>query len=220
MTGRRRRAFDPNALDNDLDAILPSAASTSYESEPAVTPPQQEPQVLPPLPDNPAPAKPNRRSTPSADRIRAKASEATGRVSPPEVALDPAVYTALRDLTLRERRTHPARARSYGQVVLDAIDQHADQLQQHWRETTGPRVGGLFRRIDQTFPTGRRRHSTSPARVPLAGVIASDADLMDELARQWGAGSRSALVEKALRLYLGVHDQPSTTGQSVDATGS
>jgi hypothetical protein len=126
-------------------------------------------------------------------------------MSPPEVAVAAEVYAALRDLTLSERRSDPVGARTYGQVALDAVEQHADELQRHWINRPVPRSGGLFTRVsDSSGPAKRRRHAAAPARVPLAGVIASDTDLLDDLAAQWGAGSRSALVEAALRLYLKV----------------
>jgi len=38
--------------------------------------------------------------------------------------------------------------------------------------------------------------------VPTACILSSDAAQLDHLAGAWGAGSRSALVEAALRLYL------------------
>jgi hypothetical protein len=131
------------------------------------------------------------------------ASANPNRVAPPEVALPEEIYSALRALTLAERGTDPTTARSYGQVVLDAVEQHADDLKTHWSNAVPSAGTGLFKRAEVGRPT-RRRHNAPRARVPLAGVINTDAALLDQLANDWGAGSRSALVEEALRLYLEV----------------
>ncbi|WP_081608673.1 hypothetical protein [Rhodococcus ruber] len=143
-------------------------------------------------------SEPRKRSRPREGREGGTAP--VSRTAPPEVSLSPAVYEALRALTLRERASNPTTARSYGQVVLDAIELHAVELEAHWRAAAGS-SGGLFQR-KQAAGARRRRHSEPQARVPLAGVISSDAKVLDQLAEQWGAGSRSALVEQALRLYL------------------
>lgn len=131
------------------------------------------------------------------------ASANAARLAPPEVALPEEVYSVLRSLTLAERTADPTTARSYGQVVLDAVEKHADDLKGHWAKPVAPTGTGLFRRVDTGRPT-RRRHNAPRARVPLAGVINTDAAVLDQLATDWGAGSRSALVEQALRLYLDV----------------
>jgi hypothetical protein len=118
------------------------------------------------------------------------------------VALAPDVYQALRELTLRERAATPTTARSYGRVALDAVEAHATELAKHWAAPPARATGSLFSR--GTDVARRRRHAQAPARVPLAGVVARDVDQLDKLATDWGAGSRSALVEAALRLYLDV----------------
>ncbi|OZD03400.1 hypothetical protein CH275_16635 [Rhodococcus sp. 06-235-1A] len=132
------------------------------------------------------------------------ASANVARLAPPEVALPEEVYSVLRSLTLAERTADPTTARSYGQVVLDAVEKHADDLKGHWAKPVVSTGTGLFRRVETGRPT-RRRHNSPRARVPLAGVINTDAAVLDQLASDWGAGSRSALVEQALRLYLDVH---------------
>ena len=87
-----------------------------------------------------------------------------------------------------------------GRVVLDAIDTHVDVLATYWKAPQPPSAG-LFRRQSGDTPR-RRRHEQAPARVPLAGIIVSDVGQLDQLVTDWGAGSRSALVEAALRMYL------------------
>ncbi|WP_407727556.1 hypothetical protein ACJEDT_26050 (plasmid) [Rhodococcoides fascians] len=144
-----------------------------------------------------------RRADARRKSVRRDSSTGSNRVAPPEVALPEEIYSALRSLTLEERSVDPTTARSYGQVVLDAVEQHAGQLQAHWEQSAAISSGGLFKRAEAGRPI-RRRHNAPRARVPLAGVINSDAAVLDQLASDWGAGSRSALVEQALRLYLRV----------------
>lgn len=132
---------------------------------------------------------------------RDSATASVNRSAPPEVALPHEIYTALRALTLNERSVDPIKARSYGQVVLDAVEEHAGELKAHWTGAITSSGTGLFKRAEAGRPT-RRRHNAPRARIPLAGVINSDTALLDQLAIDWGAGSRSALVEQALRLYL------------------
>ncbi|MFC0446534.1 hypothetical protein CJ179_34655 [Rhodococcus sp. ACS1] len=137
-------------------------------------------------------------------KTRNDSSTAPIRTAPPEVYLPPAVYTALRQLTLEERQRDRATARPYGQVVLDAVERHAGELQRRWSTEEPQSSAGLFKRRETSAQPRRRRHSEIQARVPLAGIIASDTATLDALAEEWSAGSRSALVEHALRLYLGV----------------
>ncbi|OZD69054.1 hypothetical protein CH298_27110 [Rhodococcoides fascians] len=145
-----------------------------------------------------------RRADARRKNSRRDSTSNAARVAPPEVAMPHEVYSALRTLTLEERSANPITARSYGQVVLDAVEKHADDLKAHWSKAAETAGTGLFRRAETGRPT-RRRHSAPLSRVPLAGVINSDAAILDQLAGDWGAGSRSALVEQALRLYLRVN---------------
>ncbi len=89
-------------------------------------------------------------------------------------------------------------------MALDAIEAHADELAQLWNASRAPETAGsgLSSSPGQTRSSARRRHAQAPARVPLAGVLGSDVEQLDAVAREWGAGSRSALVEAALRRYL------------------
>lgn len=212
---RRKAAFDPAAI-GDLDELLPSlnlvreAAPLVDEVKPAEelqqpSAPRPAPQPIPEESPQDARNDTGRIKTPEHRRrssARGSGSTVASRTAPPEVALSPAVYAALRALTLRERAQDRTTARSYGQVALDAVELHAAELQEHWKAPVSPTTG-LFKRRDESA-TPRRRHSEPQARVPLAGVIPSDAEALDRLAEEWGAGSRSALIEQALRLYLGL----------------
>jgi hypothetical protein len=191
-TPRRRAAFDPSAL-NDIDDLLPPLPTPSPADASNVAVPQHK-SVVAQSSDG---TTKNRESRPAA-RSRTTAASTSGRVAPPEV------YVALRALTLRERATNPVTARTYGRVALDAIEAHADELAQLWNTSHAPETAGsgLFSSPEQTRSSARRRHAQAPARVPLAGVLGSDVEQLDAVAREWGAGSRSALVEAALRRYL------------------
>ena len=205
-TTRRRRAFDPEAL-GDIDELLPPLPETVQSVSPPVVraKPPTERAAAPVTPAPPEVASPP--PVPAVARAPSSPNPPDGafanpgsRVSPPEVALAPDVYRALRALTLRERTASPTTARSYGRVALDAIDTHADALATYWK-TSQPPSTGLFSRQSGDTPR-RRRHEQAPARVPLAGIIVSDVGQLDQLVVDWGAGSRSALVEVALRMYL------------------
>lgn len=126
---------------------------------------------------------------------------ATSSVPTAEVA--PQLHRLLRRLTNKERSKDPITARTYAQVVLDAIEAHQEQLATHWRmEASGAQGGGgLFSRRPAA-PARRRRHAEPPARVPLTGLNRADGQVLDRLVTTWNAPSRSALVEQALRFYL------------------
>jgi hypothetical protein len=189
----RRSAFSPDAI-SELGEILPTIPLPTPAAEAA---PHREPSPLTLAP--PAPAEDvEAESAPAPQAARGRA---------PEIAIAPEVYKALRALTLREREVSPSHARTYGQVVLDAVEDNATTLARHWRNGRQRPKSSLFQRVNPEAPR-RRRHSQAPARVPLAGILASDAAQLDRLAVEWGAGSRSALAEQALRLYLEVAPVP------------
>jgi hypothetical protein len=203
---RRRPAFDPTALGN-IDELLPALPAAPATSTPPVVTrtPTQEPPAPTTTQTGEIPSHTAATPVRSARKERPAATgdapaEPAARINAAEVALAPDIYRALRALTLRERAATPTTARSYGQVALDAIDTHADQLANYWHTPQQPTPGLVSRRATGT--PRRRRHAQAPARVPLAGIIASDIHQLDELVDTWGAGSRSALVEAALRMYL------------------
>lgn len=125
-------------------------------------------------------------------------------VSVPTAEVAPQIHRLLRQLTTKERSRDPISARTYAQVVLDAIEAHQEQLATYWRteaisEPTGG--GGLFSRRPATS-SRRRRHAQPPARIPLTGLNQADGKVLDGLVAKWNAPSRSALVEQALRFYF------------------
>ncbi|WP_051158155.1 hypothetical protein [Nocardia carnea] len=110
------------------------------------------------------------------------------------------VAEALRNLTHAEKQRR-GEGRSYGAVVLDAIEEHQAELKKYFEANVAKPTSGLFSRVE-AGPQKRRRHTTPPVKIPLAGIIPSDIDALDTLANEWQAGNRSALVDKALQLYL------------------
>ncbi|MEC3920368.1 hypothetical protein [Nocardia sp. CDC160] len=209
----RKGAFKQDDLD-DIDDLLPPSppalASPSAPPQPAVAaaqPIQQPPTAAEPVP--PAPKAP-RRSTPKTvaattdtpgKRTRATASRPRAVQSIAEAHVAARVAEALRHLTHSEKQQR-GKGRSYGEVVLDAIEEFETELRQHFQELANAKPSGrLFRRVDQTRPR-RRRHTEPPVKIPLAGIIAPDIELLDNLVVEWQAGSRSALVDEALQLYL------------------
>lgn len=125
-------------------------------------------------------------------------------VSVPTAEVAPQIHRLLRRLTTKERSRDPITARTYAQVVLDAIEAHQGQLATYWRVdaiNAQGEGGGLFSRRPAA-PPRRRRHAEPPARVPLTGLNPADGQKIDQLVGEWNAPSRSALVEQALKFYL------------------
>lgn len=90
---------------------------------------------------------------------------------------------------------------SYGVVTLLAVQANADELSRYWtegpgRETAGADGGGMF---------GVTVRKAGPKKVPwqLHGTTSEQVELLDGFVEQWGAPSRSELVEVALTMYLG-----------------
>lgn len=132
--------------------------------------------------------------------VPAPSADAQTRHRPPEVNLAAEVYDALYQLQIAEKKTRKGLARPMGTIVLDAIEKHADRLQRTWaatEETVGE--GGLFVRPSTSAVPRRRRHAVAPRTVVLSGVNPINGRKLDALVEAWGAGTRSALVEQALR---------------------
>lgn len=217
---KRRSVFAVDAL-SDIDDILPAVSTPPAPAEvdpvdSAPDPTTVETAAAPSAPRLVSPTVPgtdaDAAGPPTADRAdgsrrrnrrraRGQESQPTTRLARfvPEVAIATDVADSLRALTLHERSVNAVAARTYGQVVLDAIEAHAEQLSTHWSGESTPASGGLFSR---NVAPQRRRHQAPPARVALAGISIEDTQQLDRLVERWKAGNRSALVEQALRLYL------------------
>ena len=188
MAGKRGVFVD--SLD-DIDELMPPPIP-----DPAAPAVQQAPdELIEPAPPTPV----ERVDTPRPPRRRRAAA------SVPTAEVAPNVHRLLRRLTAKEKGQNPITARTYAQVVLDAIETHQEALSTHWTTGAGTESGGaeggLFKR-QPAVPARRRRHAEPPARVPLTGLNPDDAKKLDDLVVMWSAPSRSALVEQALRLYL------------------
>lgn len=184
---------------DDIDDLMPQRPETpsvrdAAELEPAADEVEEADDDLP-EPGEPV-AVGDSRLIPPRRRRRAASSVPTAEVAPQ-------IHRLLRRLTNKERSKDPITARTYAQVVLDAIEAHQEELATHWRmEASGAQGGGgLFSRRPAA-PARRRRHAEPPARVPLTGLNWADGQVLDRLVTTWNAPSRSALVEQALRFYL------------------
>ncbi|MEU0539917.1 hypothetical protein ABZ319_08590 [Nocardia sp. NPDC005978] len=206
----RKGAFKSDDLD-DIDDLLPPPPPPAAVPPTLPTPPAVVETLRAVETPEPAPApKPARktaaRSAPAAEpaaskRTRQAPARARATQSTPEAHVASVVADALRRLTHAEKQQR-GRGRSYGEVVLDAIEQFETELREHFTEQVEAKPKGrLFQRVDSSRPR-RRRHAEPPVKIPLAGIISTDVESLDLLADEWHAGSRSALVDQALRLYL------------------
>jgi hypothetical protein len=127
------------------------------------------------------------------------------RTRPPEVLLSAEVYEELYRVQMAEKKVRRGLARPMGTIVLDAIEAHASALATTWSDER-PSVGEgqLFERMSSNAVPRRRRHATAPRTVVLSGVTAGNGQRLDDLVLTWGAGTRSALVEQALRYQFGL----------------
>ena len=117
---------------------------------------------------------------------------------PPAAWISSDVYSRLLEYpTRRSGRGVLQRGRS-GVIALDAIESHAAELASSWKgRRIFPHPGKLFvREINSRY----RRHDLPPQAITLQGVGPENAKLLKRLKKQWGAGSVSNLVERALRL--------------------
>jgi len=194
---KARPVFDPDALKDELDDMWPPKTPTT-------TPRAATTERV----TNPVSAQQSA-SAPSADPSSepTSAGEATTtvvmqhrRYRPPEVLLSAEVYDALYQLQIAEKKTRRGLARTMGMIVLDAVETHAERLKSTWTAAQD-RVGegGLFVRPSSAAVPRRRRHAVTPRTVVLSGVNATNGRQLDALVGSWGAGTRSALVEQALR---------------------
>lgn len=132
--------------------------------------------------------------------VRRPVAPAEPAASVPSAQVDPAIHDRLVKLTSKERARNTTTARTFAQVVLDSVEKHQDELAEFWLKPAEDSGSGLFRRQKvTTSPKRRRKHEKPPARIPLGGIDPVDLATLDQLALQWNAGSRSALVEQALR---------------------
>ena len=218
---KRKPVFDPNAIDDVLDAgwsapavrPLPAPPPPPADSHLRAVPREETPTTAPPpvAPERieesarraPArrPAEPTTRTTKSP-HPGARAP----RPRPPEVLLSADVYQRLAQVSAKEKLDKPSKARPFGVIVMDALEHHAQQLATAWTqdEPATPVGGALFIRPVATVVPRRRRHITPARNVPLAGIDPANARLLDEYVVTWNAGTRSALVEQALRYEFGL----------------
>lgn len=225
MSSSRPKAkpvFDPSALDDDLDEMWPAAparpparpveVSRPAPPEAASAVPEETSSQVKPAQASGVP-EPGRSQSPTASsgdarrpgrRLNSVTVTAAGpakRVRPPEVLLSSEVYDELYRVQIAEKKTRRGLARTMGAIVLDAIEAHAARLATTWTNQQPASVGEgqLFERPSSNAVPRRRRHVTAPRTVVLSGVTPANARRLDDLVAAWEAGTRSALVEQALR---------------------
>jgi len=100
---------------------------------------------------------------------------------------------------LRDALTECARvsSRDRAQIVLQAIEDHRDQLRAEF--VTNAPAGGT-----RQAPTVRRRRDGEQRRQLTLHLGPQAAERLDKLVTDLGAGSRSALIEAALGMHLGI----------------
>lgn len=226
----KKSVFDESAYDDDLDEFMPrvgvgnragqpetAAAPAGVASAAPVEPAAEA--AVPPAPAESTQSVGERAPrvvTPPTPRVT-KTFDRDGEGNPTaEISADN--LTKLRNLNLAEKKKNPAKARTYGQIVLDAIDAGHEELARHWKQadTTEKAPGSLFTR--QPVVRQRRRHIAPPAKIALTGLNAADAKTIDEqLVQEWSAPSRSALVDEALTLYFKRRRGPARAKKAVDA---
>ncbi|RAV07988.1 hypothetical protein DQP57_17655 [Mycobacterium colombiense] len=226
---RGKPLFDPEALNQDLDELWPARpraaaaptpppvspqpADTAVSAEPAHSDPRlaSASVIEPVLASAPATesASATTPATTSPEQPTKPRQTTTGRPStrtrPPEVLLSAEVYDELYRTQIAEKKVRRGLARTMGAIVLDAIETHATKLATTWttqRYAVGE--GQLFERPSSHAVPRRRRHATAPRTVVLSGVTAANGQRLDNLVEAWAAGTRSALVEQALRYEFGL----------------
>jgi hypothetical protein len=107
------------------------------------------------------------------------------------VNIDASVHTQLRQFAARTELP-------FSVIVLRAIEADAAELAVTWKSSPTPKSGGLFQMVDHRT---RNRRTEPFAQIQLR-LTATDAEVLEGLISDWGAPSRSALVNEALRRYV------------------
>lgn len=219
----KKSVFDESALDDDLDEFLPRVGVGNREGQPDLA---ATPAASPAAPVETRAREVQAETNPQGGGVGAAGSRTTKAVDSdvegnPTAEISADNLAKLRSLNLAEKKKNPAKARTYGQIVLDAIDAVHEELARHWKpaENAERAPGSLFTR--QPVVRKRRRHIAPPAKIALTGLNPADAKTIDEqLVKEWGAPSRSALVDEALTLYFKRRRGPARPAKTVDSAAS
>ncbi|WP_071289119.1 hypothetical protein [Mycolicibacterium llatzerense] len=221
----KKSVFDESAYDDELDDFMPRVGVGNRAGQPE---PEPAPVPADSAPEAAAAAPPAISTEPVGERAPRVVTTPTPRVTKtfdrdgegnPTAEISADNLAKLRNLNLAEKKKNPAKARTYGQIVLDAIDAGHEELARHWKQAdTGEKApGSLFTR--QPVIRQRRRHIAPPAKIALTGLNTTDAKTIDEqLVPEWGAPSRSALVDEALTLYFKRRRGPARSKKAVETS--
>lgn len=114
------------------------------------------------------------------------------------------VYSRLLEFSDQEKRTQLRAARPFGVIAMDAIENHADQVGSMWKRSEAQYEAASGKLFARESGSHYRRHAQPPRCITLQGVSADNSRLLKRLAKAWGTGSVSDLVEQALRLEFRV----------------
>jgi len=197
-TGQQLPADPGTAVQSRTETPGGAAASPAPPERPdsavsASTPARQQSPVA-----RPRAARPRTAGAPSAP----KEAAASGRARPRAPRGQTVFYLPF-DLSERLRDAAREQAKTHAEVIFDAIEAQLDQLGAllHDAEPV-PSAVGVFSRAEP--------RQAGP-KVQVSGQIRSDnLRVIDRLVEQHGAGSRSQLIEVALRAHL---DGPGTSSR-------
>ena len=117
------------------------------------------------------------------------ATQPTTKLVP--VNIDASVHNQLRQFAARVELP-------YSVVALRAIEADAAELAVTWKTSPTPKRGGMFQMVDHRAQNRR----TEPFVQIQLRLTPADAEVLESLIQDWGAPSRSALVNEALRRYV------------------
>jgi len=122
------------------------------------------------------------------------ATQPTTKLVP--VNIDVSVHNQLRQFAARVELP-------YSVVALRAIEADAAELAVTWKTSPTPKRGGMFQMVDHRAQNRR----TEPFVQIQLRLTPADAEVLESLIQDWGAPSRSALVNEALRRYVVAGDR-------------
>lgn len=184
------RETKPRREDESAPASEPASHEGPVENAPASARPvkaEPEPSARPTSVTSTRPKK-HARNRPG----RPASSEVGDDLRLVPVNLDASVHSDLKHFSTRIER-------NFGVIVLEAVENTADELAVNWKSEQRTTTHRLF--VGHTSAQQRRRRK-EPAMQVLLRLPSRDAETLDQLVSEWEAPSRSALVTEALRRYL------------------
>ncbi|WP_157408156.1 hypothetical protein [Actinomadura atramentaria] len=180
----------PKAADLSFLSSRKPTRPTASTASPPVSPEDGESPAHASSPPAPVDERPLDRTARTGERQK-------GAVSPgPVIAYIP---SRLRD---RLKRTAERTARTYTDVLFDAVDELDERLDGLFPGRAGAPAKSLFsgRSTRRRTPTGQRQDPT--VQVPIRPPTPDDLAVLDDRAAQFAAGNRSEFIRVVLDAYL------------------